>query len=112
MTSKLGVEPTQAHRKGEAVGKRSPAQTGVWSLSDTNETGSLEDKLLHLLSRIRIDEQDWLVVTRKWQVRALCGVFMDDWNEGTVISPDVLAELARRRIQLDLDVYSVSDPEG
>ena len=111
VTSKLGIEPTQAHRKGEAVGKRNPARTGVWSLSDTNETRSLEEKLRHLMSLISMDQQGWLVVTRKWRVRAFCGIFLDEWNEGTVISPDILAELAKRRIQLELDVYYAGEPD-
>ena len=48
-------------------------------------------------------------------MKIFCGWFMDEWNEGAILSANTLHALGERGIHLDIDLYGKEgepDPEG
>lgn len=104
----LGCQPTESYRKGDVLSsKRSSriAHTGVWSLRDVEEdTNTLEMKVRRLLNRVSADSAAWNSLSR-FQGNIFCGVFIEDWNRGFSLSPELMQNLVERKLAIDLDIY-------
>jgi hypothetical protein len=109
VTRLLGVRPTFARRRGELVGSnRSTAtsKSGIWILDVKQVTGvDLELVLWSLLRRVPFNARRWSKILKKARADVFCGLHLSAWNRGLGLSPDILGELARRRMTLDLDIY-------
>lgn len=115
VTALLGAIPTSAERKGESIagtktGKVRIAKTGGWSPSiPERHPEALNEQLRDALSRVSDDIEVWNSLRRRFRIDLFCGLFMATSNDGIVLAPDVLLELGRRGIELDLDVYDSVD---
>jgi hypothetical protein len=118
ITRLLGCEPTYAQAKGEKlVGKKTGrvriASTGMWSLQATDrEPEDLDSQITELVSKLTDDLAVWGSVAEKYHLDLFCGLFMNGSNEGLCISPQSLAALGLRHIELGLDIYDGNDDDA
>ncbi len=40
-----------------------------------------------------------------------CGLFLDEWNQGTTLSPETLGRIAALGAELGLDIYNVAEED-
>jgi hypothetical protein len=111
LTKVLGVDPSSAHRKGDArsslaTGKSyAPQKTGLWLLSATPaEPGDLDSQILELLGRLPAELEIWMGLAA-YHPDFSIGLFLQEGNEEIGISATVLQAIAARGIELDFDVY-------
>ncbi len=106
----LGVEPTEAVRRGDIVGRRRPAPVGRWSLG-VPQALSFEAKLQHLLGVTSGDQSTWDSLARTHDIQLRCVLYLHSWSEGFDLSPDIMVEIGRRHWHFGLSVYSAEGDE-
>src|SRR5262245_58477049 len=102
ITSLLGCPPTFSRVKGSPIhdgeGRvRGTARKGGWHLSLTFEEAGESDLgrlILRLLGRLTSDMTIWKDLGRRFQLDIFCGLFMESWNRGFSLSPEVCRQLA------------------
>ena len=105
----LGHQPTRCHRKGDKCGPHgaSVEPTGAWILdSRTSEKAEIEDHVESLLAILTSDHDEWASLTERFSASILCGVFLDQYNEGFELSPRLCKALANRGLVIAFDIYS------
>lgn len=117
ITALLGASPTHAKTKGDKiVGKKTGhvriARVGMWRLcASDREPEDMDGQIHEILSQMTADLTVWQTITNKYHVDLFCGLFMRAGNEGLTISPQSLAALGARGIEIDLDIYAGDDDE-
>ena len=113
----MGCAASRAERRGQVLfvrGEGQPprvAHRGLWRLqADESRPGDLEAQIWQLLDALPQDPGLWRDLAARFRVSLFCGVFMDFWNVGVILSPGAMLALAERGIRLDLDIYA--PPEG
>jgi Domain of unknown function (DUF4279) len=112
ITRLLGATPAHTQIKGEKiVGKNTGyikiAKFGMWQLwASDREPGDLNDQIQEILSQTTSDLAVWRSIAQKHRIDLFCGLFLRDINEGMTLSPESLAALGERGIDLALDIYS------
>jgi hypothetical protein len=107
----LGCDPSEAQTKGERLVGRVTgyvriARTGMWRLCAADrEPQDLDGQIDELLSKLTDELTVWGSIAEKFRLDLFCGLFMQESNEGLSISPDSLAALGLRHIELGLDIY-------
>ena len=61
----------------------------------------MEAHIEHLLDQVSNDAAIWRHINARFCSRIFCGIFMDCWNEGFGLAPDVLARLSASGLHLD-----------
>jgi hypothetical protein len=133
----LGHEPTRCHRKGDKLGSHHGARqgghpgghssgsssghaghgtavepTGAWILdSRISEKAEIEDHVESILALLTSDYDEWASLTERFSASILCGVFLDQYNEGFELSPRLCKALANRGLVIAFDIYS-GDPDA
>lgn len=110
----LGCAPDAAQTRGEEVrgpsGSTRIAAFGMWRLFATErEPEDLDGQISELLSKLTADLDVWASIAEKYRIDLFCGLFMREGNEGLSITPQSLAALGLRRIELGLDIYTGDD---
>jgi hypothetical protein len=111
ITKLLDCEPTASHRKGDvSIGKKTGTRvvrkSGLWRLeSDQRSLANLDIKIGELLFQVTDDLDIWQHLASKYSLDVFCGVFLDGINQGLELPPQILLELGRRGIDLQLDIY-------
>jgi hypothetical protein len=115
LTQQLGVAPTESGRKGEPNessrrGAMSLWETGVWvyRLSMRSDT-ELGDALDELLAAMPQDATLWEELTSTYSVDVLCGLFLEEAEQSTTITADVLERLGRLGLPLAFEIHARSD---
>lgn len=115
VTRLLGCEPTHAQCKGDVIPDRRyhrVARTGSWCLHGSlPEKTDLEEQVTDLLSKVTNELATWNSLVKEFNVDIFCGVFLDDWNRGFGLSPQVLKLLSDRGIAIGFDIYSYGGEE-
>ena len=106
----LGCQPTEAHRKGEVVGKGRPASIGLWALEAPLEL-PFDEKLAYLVKNTTSDKQAWDALATGHTIRLSCAIFLHSWTEGFVIPVDTVAEIGNRHWLFGMSVYSAEGDE-
>jgi hypothetical protein len=115
ITRVLGHGPTSAQTKGESlVGKKTGqvriARSGMWRLdAAVREPADLDAQVEEILAKLVPDLDVWKSLTSEFRADLFCGLFMDRSNEGLSLSPETLAALGCRGIELGLDIYDGPD---
>jgi hypothetical protein len=110
LSARLGGKPSTSARKGDVIrsektGRERIAKTGSWILSiGRREPGDLDGQVEELLSSLSKDLSIWRSLG-KYHPDLFVGLFLQESNEGTEISPQSLSLLAERGIMLGLDIY-------
>ncbi len=108
----LGIEPDYACLKGDQVfgfplGQLETVPVGIWSLKASDqEPENLDGQVQEILNRLTPDLNVWAVLTRRFKLNLFCGLFMSEYNEGLLLSPQTLISLGQRGIELDCDLYA------
>jgi hypothetical protein len=109
LTQQLGVAPSFSARKGEVTARRGRERlhtTGVWTYRLEVPSGmELSDALMRVLAALPEDATLWEEITTSFTADMFCGAFLEDDNQSTVVSPEVLSALGRRGLTLSLDLY-------
>jgi hypothetical protein len=112
ITKALGCEPTEGQRKGDVlVGHNTSieriAKFGKWHLEASDrEPEDLDGQIAGLLRRLTPSLDVWKSIGARYRIDLFCGLFMQQTNEGLVLSPGSLAALGERGIELGLCIYS------
>jgi hypothetical protein len=89
-------------------------RTTIWSIRLKNgDPLPLDRKIETLLNQFTEDIGKWQkVFTENIYADIFCGLFLDEWNEGTSLPPSLLKKLSDRNLEIDLDIYSpTNSPE-
>jgi hypothetical protein len=112
ITALLGVSPTTAKTKGEKIvdrktGKVRIAKSGMWRLcAMPREPEDMDGQIHEILSQMTNDLVVWQGIAKRFKIDLFCGLFMGCSNEGFMISPQSLAALGARGIEMGLDIYA------
>ena len=110
ITRMLGVRPTFAARKGEAVTRGAATvtqRTGIWTYAlPSSREWVLGDAIRTLLEQLPADPALWEMLATEYETDVFCGLFLANVNRGTEIPVETLALLAERRLKLGLDIYA------
>ena len=112
ITKALGCEPTEGQRKGDVLVGRDTgieriAKFGKWHLDASDqEPEDLDGQISELLRRLTPSLDVWKFLGTRYRIDLFCGLFMQQTNEGLVLSPESLKALGERGIELGLDIYS------
>ena len=114
VTRLLGGDPDRAERKGdERTGKSGHvyiAKQGSWRLrAIRREPESLEAQVWELLGQLTQELSAWSSLRSRFQIDLFCGIFMGSGNDELLLSPQALAALGQRGIELRLDIYDSSE---
>ena len=111
ISSLLQCTPTSAHRRGDSRPRnQQPWPKGAWLLSVEGDAPSEpEDLLKVLLAQLPHDPSVWAELHRRFTVRLGFGLFLESWNRGFDLSPEVLQEVTRLGMSLGFDIYAGSD---
>ncbi|RWP11896.1 MAG: DUF4279 domain-containing protein [Mesorhizobium sp.] len=110
LTKLLAGQPTYAVRKGDHhtyPPNRPPrvAQRGLWRLSSEYDKGDqLDHQIAGILKTLPSDLVIWAGLVQRFRVDMLCGVWLDETNQGLSLSPQTLHILGERGIKLELDM--------
>ena len=108
----LECEPTEAHRRGDLLGKskKQAAPSGLWSLTAPREL-PFEEKLRFLVERTNNDKKVWNKLKISHRIHLRCAIFLHHWTEGVEIHSDLITEIGNRHWNLGLSVYSAEGEE-
>ena len=121
VTALLGSSPTQACVKGETgkhivgpkVGDVRVAKSGMWTLQASGqEPEDMNGQIREILSRMTSDFSVWQSITKRFRVDLFCGLWMDGSDCGLKLSPESLAALGERGIELAMCIYGDNDDES
>ncbi len=117
ITSELGIQPSEAHIKGELSKKRSEHAwgTGYWGIDSPCSSDQAFEK--HLEYLLELLEPKFLVLKRFREdgisLSFYCGFFVVE-QEGSIftrLSPDLLERLGRIGVSLDCYTYCCFEEE-
>jgi len=113
VTALLGIEPTRSFRRGYRKAPRSrPLPHGAWFLQVRGKAPEGPDvQLRKLLTKLPDSEEIWKKLRKQYKVQLRFGLHMSGWNNGFGLSPDLVARLAKMRIELEFDIYAYGDDE-
>lgn len=107
----LGAVPTTSRRKGEV--RKTPkggeviARKGSWSLKAKDRSpGDLSAQIVDVLSRLTNDLSVWVALRKRYDCDVFCGIFMEEDNEGEMITDKAMAMMSERGLKLQLDIYA------
>lgn len=91
---------------GKNTGIKRIAKFGMWRLSAANcKPENLDGQIKEILGKLTDDLEVWLKIGERFEVDFFCGLFMGGENESLSISPQTLAAIGLRGIELGLDIY-------
>jgi len=108
----LGVSPTHSVAKGqEIVGRKTGqvrvAKSGMGQLcASDREPENIDGQIREIFTQITADVAVWQNISKKYRVNLFCGLFMTETNDGLSISPQSMAVLSERGIELWFDIYA------
>jgi len=114
VTALLGTTPTCAVVKGETgkhivgpkVGDVRVARSGMWTFEASDrEPEDMNSQIHEILSRMTDDLSVWQGITKRFRVDLFCGLWLTGGESGMTISPQSLAALGERGIELGLCIY-------
>jgi len=114
LTQQFGISPSFSARKGETVardGDERASRTGVWDYRmDVSPGTELGGAIAQLLEVFPEDSTLWGEITEAYRADVLCGIFLQDDNQSTVVDAEVMAALARRGLPLSLELFAPGAP--
>jgi hypothetical protein len=111
VTSLLGCEPTKGVVKGQKFKHENArlervAKTGMWSLSATDrQPEDLDSQIFEILGKLSTDLTVWKQIAQLYSLDLFCGLYMQESNEGIIISPSSIRALGERSISASMDIY-------
>ena len=113
VTALLGMEPTAAWRKGDAIAglRRACRPTSAWRLQNPlPRTASFEDQLQALLEILEPGADQVRAAAERYGAQISCAAYFASFNPGFGLSADHVARVAALGLSMDFDLYCL--PEG
>jgi hypothetical protein len=111
LSTSLGSPPTNARKKGDAIGipeAAVAAKTGSWLLSSERQSSSALEAQIHaLFDRLTDDLAVWKDLSEKYRGDLFCGLWSKEFHRGLELSPFVLERITERGLRVAFDVYFV-----
>jgi hypothetical protein len=109
----LGVEPTNAHRRGEHRGPKSPpAPSGAWLLTargcDAEPAQAVIDRLVKQLPE---HPAVWRELRMRHDIQIRFGLHMTGWNKGLSIPLKQVTRIAELGASMEFDIYAYGEDE-
>ena len=110
ITALLGCLPTQSAKVGDVDPRQMPSsrivKEGFWRLEfDKENILPLEKKVDLLLNELTNDLKSWETITLKFKAEIFCGLFLNNFNEGFMLSPKLTKKLSDRNLEIGFDIY-------
>lgn len=108
VTELLGCDPTSARRKGDVIPGRyhRMVHKGCWLLKGLPPSAvGLEQQVNDLLNKVTDDLAVWHNLTDRFDVDIFCGFFLECFNRGFNLPPELMKRLVDRRVRLEFDIY-------
>lgn len=118
VTSRLGINPTLVHAKGDrkdSVPNREEVwQSGTWQLgSGLADSCPLEEHLTALLDVLSpVAEAIQRLLDNGCRADFFCGCFLRDWNQVVTLSPSAIRRIALLGAAITLDIYDDDSEEA
>jgi len=115
ITQLLSCEPSSAAKTDEKIitskGKERIIKKGFWFLNyGESDELIIEEKIETLFGKMTDNLESWREVTRNLDTADIfCGLFIDNWNEGFLLSQSTLRKISERNLEISFDVYSPTD---
>jgi hypothetical protein len=77
---------------------------GPWLLSVRGEADP-EALTLRLLEAVSADEQFWARLAARYVVQLRYGLFLNEWNQGLTLSPELITRIARLHAVVHFFIY-------
>lgn len=112
ITQVLGCEPSSGAKRGDRISKPETreriAQKGFWLLNYGKiDATNIEEKIEVLLDKLTDNLEAWHEVTKDLDVADIyCGLFLENVNEGLLLSPYILKKITDRNLKIGFDIYS------
>jgi hypothetical protein len=86
--------------------KRLNSGNVIWSIRfEAKDTSSLEEKIEALLAIFTKEIYAWIHATENVKAEIFCGLFLDSWNQGFSLTPNLIREIADRNLEIGFDIY-------
>ena len=107
ITKLLGATPDVAHRRGDAMPEgRGEWSAGLWSCQAPRVSpGDLDMQLAGLFATMTQDLSVWRTLCGRYRGDVFCGLFLEDSNEGIVLSTETMRAVADRGLMFGFDIY-------
>lgn len=108
ISARLGLRPSSSHRRGDRrTGERSGNYgESAWLLVVEGNAPIGPNELVRtLLSKFPSGASFWDPLVREHRVQVRLGIFMDDWNRGFTLDPDVVQLIANTGATMEFDLY-------
>lgn len=107
----LGGIPTVGVRKGgvwrTSRGFEKVAKSGSWRIeAERSNPGDLDGQIIDIFARLSSDFTTWRNISRRFEGRLFCGLFMENTNDGLRLEAPTIAAIGDRGLALDLDIYA------
>jgi Domain of unknown function (DUF4279)/SEC-C motif len=119
ITAMLGASPNYAVTKGQMgkhivgpkVGDVRMAKSGMWTLDASDrEPEDMNGQVCQILSQMTGDIAVWQNIVKRYRAELFCGLFLNGTYGGLTLSPQTLATLGERGIEIGLCIYA-EEPE-
>lgn len=113
ITARLGLQPTRAHRKGDAISRwrNDPHSQGLWSFElRTQAPEGPEEALSRLLAMLPADAGLWASLTGRYRARVDLSLVVKAWSRGFEMPAPLIAALAARGLSVWCEVYAEPQP--
>ncbi len=110
ITKLIGTEPTKAWNPGErhpmgSTNKTRITDWGKWYLTSKRDGTDLNIKLKDLLNKLTNDLEKWKILTSKYESWIDIAGYMENWNRGFTLKPEIMKMLSDRNLEIVFDIY-------
>ncbi|MDR0609727.1 MAG: DUF4279 domain-containing protein [Planctomycetaceae bacterium] len=113
ITTLLGCEPTETHRKGDIYRygrKETTAKIGLWIL-DAPKKLNFVMKIKYLLSKTVANKDIWIHLSKIYDIQLRSAIFLHSWTEGFELENKIISKMAKRHWKFVLSIYSAGGDE-
>jgi hypothetical protein len=71
----------------------------------------LNGQVAELFATLTTDLPVWNALSRRFQADVFCGLFLNEANEGIILSPETLTAIGLRGLSLNMDIYGPDDED-
>ncbi len=116
ITELIGEKPTKSWNPGErhSVGnskKTRITEWGKWYLTSKRDKTDLNVKLKDLLHSLTMDLGKWKILTSKYEAWIDVAGYMENWNRGFTLKPEVMKMVSDRNLEIVFDIYYDGEEE-
>ncbi|WP_299579854.1 DUF4279 domain-containing protein [uncultured Sunxiuqinia sp.] len=110
ITRLIGAEPTKSWNPDERhpIGNSNKTRItdwGKWYLTSKRDNTDLNKKLEDLLNLLTSDLECWKKLTSKYDAWIDVAGYMENWNRGFSLKPEIMRMLSDRNLEVVFDIY-------